>query len=96
MKGLFMKMPILDAQDRARTLQHDYLLASRAAGYGHIALPKPHIAIGHVLARLDPHYLKSRTEGIIQCCRVENFEKREFNEFMREAARHDQKLLNKK
>lgn len=80
------QMHISDAQDSIWTLQREYRLALNFAGYGDLPDTKPHIAIQHIIKRLDPNDLKSRMMDIVHGKKNKHFHKEYFNRIMREVA----------
>lgn len=95
-KKVAMKMQIFEAEDRVWTMHRDYLTCLRSAGYEELPNHKPHIAIQHVLKRLKPQQLRSRIQSIIKWRKDEQFDKKNFNAFMREVAAQAKKLQEEK
>lgn len=72
-KKLAMHMHFTDAQNKVWTLQREFCLALKSAGFGDLTETKPHIAIQHIIKRLKPYNLKSRMMDIVHWKKNENF-----------------------
>ena len=87
-----MNMKMDDAEDRVWTLHHTYITVLEAAGMTDLPEKKPHIAIGHILKRVEPKLLRRRMKDILIWRKDEGFEKKDFGEFMRELAKQAKRL----
>lgn len=87
-----MNMNILEAEDRVWSLHRHYNCVLKNAGFADLIEKKPHIAIGHILKRVKPVELQSRMHEIIKWRRDDNFDRKDFGEFMRELAKQAKRL----
>lgn len=95
-RPLAMKLNIVEAEDRVWTFHRDYLYLLEAAGYEQLPIAKPHIAIGHIMKRIRPASLSNRMKSVAKWRKDEGFEKKDFNNFMRELAKQAKKLEEEK
>lgn len=87
-----MDMSLSEAEDRVWSFHSYYLQVLENAGYANLPSEKPHISIAHILKRLQPAKLYSRMKDIIEWRKVEQFDRKDFNTFMREVASQAVKL----
>lgn len=91
-KKISMQMSIYDQEEWMWSLHRDQVQALRAEGYGYLPDTKPHIAIEHTLSRLKPKLLHTRMKDIMTWRKDEQFQKKDFNVFMREVSKQAKTL----
>ena len=78
------KIPLIE--DRVLNLVHVYLETLDVAGFRNLPETKPHVAIRHIMKRLQPSALYRRMRDICEWRKNEQFDKTDFNRFIREVA----------
>ena len=84
------KIPLIE--DRVLNLVHVYLETLDAAGFQNLTEEKPHVAIRHIMKRLQPTSLYRRMRDVCEWKKNEQFDKVNFNRFIREVAAQAMRL----
>lgn len=82
-----MDMSITGNEDRVWVLYRHYLKVLKNTVVPDLPSKMPNIAISHILKRVKPKELKEKIKQIIRDLKLENFDKKDVGEFMRELAK---------
>lgn len=91
-KGVSIRMQIIEAAGMVWILRGDYCSALRNAGFRDLHIDKPHIPIEHFLKRLKPYAVHRRMGDIITWRKNKDFHREDSDSFIREAAIQAEKL----
>lgn len=83
---------IQESRDQIWCLHRDYSEALGNVGYVNLRMEKQHAASRYFMEKLKPTYLKSHTKVIIQSSRSEQFEKKDFDNFILEVKKQARSL----
>lgn len=93
--GVKMNMSLFEAEDCVWILHGQYLIMLKIAGFVNLIEKKSHIAIGHILKRVQPTELRNRMNDIIKWRKDDNFDRKCSATFMRELVKQANRFEHK-
>ena len=94
--NVYMDVTIKNSEDRIWDLMNRYTASLENAGIFDLPETRPHVAIKHILKRVQPKVLKTRMKEEMKWQKSDGKLKNDFGEFMRELVKQSKKLEDDK